>query len=177
MIENLFLYSMKNKTVIIQGSSRIYGDTDLIINYLNSNKEFDVIKLVDYNIGHFDYDYKNADDGFIPLIEKIIAQYDTLVLATPVYWYSMSGRMKVFFDRISDLLHYRKDLGKKLRGKNMAMLSVSNANDLKPGFEMPFVESANYLGMHYMGDIHTWVENSFIPNEARALIDRFTKII
>lgn len=168
---------MKNKTIIIQGSSRENGDTSLVVRYLNKAKNFDAIKLIDYKIGHYDYDYKNSGDDFIPLLEKIIAQYDTLLFATPVYWYSMSGRMKLFFDRISDLLHYRKDLGRQLRGKNMAMLSVSNADDLKPAFEMPFVESANYLGMQYLGDIHTWVENGEINDEAKNRIELFKKLI
>ena len=168
---------MKNKAVLIQGSSRNDGDTKLVVNQLNATKNFDLISLVDYKIGHYDYDYKNANDDFIPLFEKIIAQYDTLIFATPIYWYSMSGRLKVFFDRISDLLHYRKDLGRQLRGKNMAMLSVSNTDDLKKGFEMPFVASANYLGMHYLGNIHTWVENGNIHKNALAQIDSFKKLL
>ncbi|MDJ0644525.1 MAG: NAD(P)H-dependent oxidoreductase [Flavobacteriaceae bacterium] len=168
---------MENRTVILQGSSRGDGDTSLIVNHMNIDREFDVLDLRDYTIGHFDYDYKNAGDDFIPLLEKIIEHYKTLVFITPVYWYSMSGRMKLFFDRISDLLHYRKDLGRQLRGKNMAMISVSNANDLKKGFEMPFVESANYLGMHYLGDTHVWVENGEINQEALIILSNFKKVI
>jgi multimeric flavodoxin WrbA len=44
-------------------------------------------------------------------------------MVTPVYWYTMSGIMKVFFDRFSDLLRIEKDLGRKLRGKSMAVIS------------------------------------------------------
>ena len=56
----------------------------------------------------------------------------------------MSGILKVFFDRMSDLLHYKKELGRKLRGKEMAMISNSAGNDRREGFEMPFIESAKY---------------------------------
>ncbi|MCP4458779.1 MAG: NAD(P)H-dependent oxidoreductase [Cytophagales bacterium] len=38
-------------------------------------------------------------------------------MATPVYWYSMSGIMKVFLDRIYDVLTIEKELGRKLHGK------------------------------------------------------------
>ena len=107
-------------------------------------------------------------------MEKIINKYETIVFATPVYWYAMSGRMKVFFDRISDLLHHKKQLGRQLRGKKMGMISVSNANDLKSGFEMPFVESAHYLGMQYLGNIHTWVANGQIDTEVRKKINDFS---
>ena len=68
----------------------------------------------------------------------------------------MSGLLKVFFDRLSDLLIKHKELGRQLRGKNMAMLSNSPYNDLKDGFTMPFIESAKYLGMNYIGDTHVW---------------------
>ena len=89
---------MKNKTLIIQGSSRGDGDTNMIVNHLNT-KVIHLIKidLVAYRISYFDYDQRNAEDDFILLMEKIISQYDTFVFATPVYWYAMSGRMKVFF--------------------------------------------------------------------------------
>jgi hypothetical protein len=36
---------MKYKTVIFQASSRSNRDTSMIINYLNSNKQFDIIDL------------------------------------------------------------------------------------------------------------------------------------
>ena len=165
------------KTVIIQGSSKSFGNTHKVVNYLNKDNQFDVIDLKTKNIGPFDYDFANANDDFLPLMEEIISKYDTIIFATPVYWYSMSGILKDFFDRMSDLLHYKKDLGRQLRGKNMAMISNSGANDLKEGFTMPFIESANYLGMNYLGDAHTWVENDEITNEAKTQIDNFRKLI
>jgi hypothetical protein len=59
----------------------------------------------------------------------------------------------------------------------MAMISISNANDLNSGFEMPFIESANYLGMNYLGDIHTWVESGKINQDVLTLIENFKKLI
>ena len=131
--------------------------------------------MLDYTIGPFDYEFKNSNDDFLPLMEKVISQYDTIVFATPVYWYNMSGTMKIFFDRLSDLLHYKKDLGRQLRGKKMAMISNSGENDLKNGYTMPFQESANYLGMHYLGDMHSWFSNNEIAQEAKEQIDTFRK--
>ncbi len=166
-----------NTTVIIQASARSNGDTNIIVNELNKNNNFDVIDLKTKNIGHFDYDFKNANDDFIPLMEKIIAKYDTIIFATPIYWYNMSGILKTFFDRISDLLHYKKELGRQLRGKKMAMISNNNYDDIKDGFSMPFIESANYLGMTYLGDTHVWVENEIINPIAIERINAFRKLI
>ena len=164
------------KTVIIQGSSNSLGNTHKIISYLNKDNVFDVIDLKTKNIGAFEYDFSNADDNFLPLMEEIIAKYDTIIFATPVYWYAMSGTLKHFFDRMSDLLHHKKDLGRQLRGKKMAMISNSGEDDLKNGFTMPFIESANYLGMHYLGDTHTWFSGDEIAEEAKVRIDAFREL-
>ena len=143
------------KTVIISGSSRNDGDTKTLTNELVKKSNWDSIDLNDYNIGYYDYMYQNRNDDYIKLMQKIIKKYDTLVFATPVYWYSMSGIMKVFFDRITDLLEIEKDLGRKLRGKNMAAISCSIGNNLGDIFWLPFSETANYLGMEYLGNLHT----------------------
>ena len=142
-----------------------------------SKNPIDIIDLYTKNIGHYDYEYKNKDDDFIELITNIIKTYDTIIFATPVYWYSMSGVLKVFFDRISDILRIYKDTGRQLRGKNMAMISTSNHDDLIDGFNMPFVESAKYLGMNYLGDIHTYVQNDTLNEKTKLRIDDFIKHI
>lgn len=161
------------KTVIIQGSSRSIGNTSKIINYIAQKKNYDIINLFDKNIGHFDYDFKNKNDDFLPMMKEVIETYDTIIFATPVYWYSMSGILKVFFDRISDLLHFKKDLGRKLRGKNMALISCGSGPELREEFKMPFIESANYLGMHYLGDVHTWINDTSISEDVIKNIDAF----
>ncbi|TYP96475.1 NADPH-dependent FMN reductase [Tenacibaculum adriaticum] len=166
-----------NTKVIIQGSSQSFGNTFKIVNYLNKNNDFDVIDLATKNIGHYSYKYINSNDDFLPLVEEIIAKYDTFVFATPVYWYTMSGILKVFFDRISDLIRVHKELGRQLRGKKMAMISNSNGNDLRNGFTMPFIESANYLGMEYLADTHAWFEGDKIDSKAKEKIDAFRKSI
>ena len=166
-----------NKKVIIQASSNRKGNTNTVVHYLNKNNEFDIIDLKGKNIGHFDYDFTNSDDDFIPLMEEVIANYDTIIFATPVYWYSMSGILKVFFDRLSDLLHNKKELGRQLRGKNMGMISNSNDNDRFSWYQKPFIESANYLGMHYLGDVHAWFDGTKIHKDAKEIIDTFRKQI
>lgn len=165
------------KTVIIQASAKSFGNTHKVVSYLNKDQEFTIIDLKTKNIGPFEYDFSNANDDFLPLIEQIIKNYNTIIFATPVYWYTMSGILKTFFDRISDLLYFKKELGRKLRGKKMAMISNSAENDRHKGFKMPFIESANYLGMHYLGDIHTWFNGEGIDEEAKQLIDGFKKLL
>ena len=148
------------KKVIIVGSSRKNGDTEIAAKDIIKHTGWDIINLSDYNFSYFDYNHKNKTDDYIPLMKKIIATYDVLIFATPVYWYSMSGIMKVFFDRITDLLTIEKDLGRQLRGKKMAVICCSNGDDLNKNFWMPFQESAKYLGMSYLGNLHHYLKSN-----------------
>ena len=162
---------MKTKTLLVQASARSFGDTQKVVAYLKTALSADVIDLLDYSIGHYSYTSANAADDFIPLMDRITTGYDQIIFITPIYWYTMSGHLKVFFDRLSDLLKTSKSIGRRLRGKTMSYLSVSNANDRKPGFDMPFKETANYLGMHYISGAHCWVIDDEIPLEAREILD------
>ncbi len=49
-----------------------------------------------------------------------------------------------------------KNTGRKLRGKSMGVISCSNGNNLDSLFWEPFKNSAEYLGMHYLADLHTY---------------------
>lgn len=144
-----------SKKVIILGSSRSDGDAKALVNQLLNSTNWDLIDLNDYDFSYYDYKHRNRNDDYLDLMKRIIGKYDTLIFATPVYWYSMSGIMKVFFDRITDLLRTEKEVGRKLRGKSMAVITCSNGGNLGDAFWLPFKESANYLGMKYLGDTHT----------------------
>lgn len=167
---------MKNG-VIILGSSASKGETYQMCAFISAETGFPIIDLKTKNIGEFDYEFKNADDDFIPLIKDIVEKYDTLIFATPVYWYSMSGIMKTFFDRISDCLKTEKETGRKLRGKNIAVVSSASEDELKNGFLMPFKESANYLGMNYLGNVHGWQEDGKMPKIVEKKLIKFAKLV
>jgi multimeric flavodoxin WrbA len=145
---------MESKKVIIVGSSRNKGNTTRIIENVANQFNIDVLNLSQYNISYYDYESKNRDDDFLPLIKNILEKYDTLIFATPVYWYSMSGIMKVFFDRFSDLIRIEKETGRRLKGKKMAVISNSHNSEIENEFYIPFRKSAAYLGMDYLGDQH-----------------------
>jgi len=163
---------MKTKGVIILGSSRSQGNTHTIVSEMQKQTGFDVVDLKKYKINHFEYDLSNIDD-FNALFKELTATYKTFVFATPIYWYTMSGVMKVFFDRMSDFLFDEKEIGRRLRQTKMGVISCGSDNEIKEGFEMPFVESANYLGMEYIGHIHTWIENKKITPKVQQSITDF----
>jgi len=145
---------MEGKKVIILGSARKNGNTTRIVDEISKESGIDVIDLSNYNISHYDYESKNIEDDFLPLIRRILEEYDTLIFATPVYWYNMSGIMKVFFDRFSDLIRIEKETGRKLRGKKIGVISNSHDNEIEESFYIPFKKTADYLGMEYLGHAH-----------------------
>lgn len=165
---------MENKVVIIIGSSRKDGDTKKLIEKVCTFQNFDIIYLNDYQFSYYDYEHKNERDDYLSLMQNIIEKYDTFLLATPVYWYAMSGIMKVFFDRITDLLDIKIELGRKLRNKKMAVITCSIGNNLGDSFWLPFIETANYLGIKYLGNLHT-INDNINEKELRIFIEQITK--
>lgn len=145
---------METRKVIIVGSSRSNGNTSAIAHKIAVDIKADVIDLREYTISYYDYESNNIADDFLPLIKSVLEKYDTIVFATPVYWYAMSAIMKVFFDRFSDLIKIEKETGRKFRGKSMFVVSNSYDEELDYDFYMPFRLSAEYLGINYLGNKH-----------------------
>lgn len=94
--------------IIIFGSSRSDGDTLEAIKAVIKNRSVPIIDLKNLNIAHYDYNYENKQDDFLALAESMV-QHNPIILATPVYWYTMSALMKTFIDRWSDLLDIRSE--------------------------------------------------------------------
>ncbi|MGB5170658.1 MAG: NAD(P)H-dependent oxidoreductase [Eudoraea sp.] len=152
------------KTIIIQGSARSTGNTDKIAQVLKKQLKADRIDLCLKNIHPYSYEHHHSEDDLLPLMRTIV-EYDLIILLTPVYWYTMSGLMKNFLDRITDCLKVEKETGRKLRGKSLATVACGSEPQAIEGFFTPFVLSAEYLGMTYLGSLHTYVRQA-LPDKA-----------
>ena len=141
--------NISKRHIIIFGSSRSHGDTRKAVDELMKDGPFSLVDLNDLKITPFDYEHRNKGDDYMPLMEKIIT-FDHIILATPVYWYAMSAQMKIFIDRLSDLLTIRKDIGQQLKGKKVSVLA-SYGNSLPIGFELAFSQTCAYMKMIYCG--------------------------
>lgn len=151
-----------NTNLIILGSSHSEGNTKKVVDELLHSLEGEVVDLNKLNISYFDYEHRNRNDDFLPLAEKM-TQAQTIILATPIYWYSMSAIMKTFLDRWSDLLKIRKDLGRQMRGKRLFVIACSSDATEYAHFDLPFERTADYMGMIYLGYVHTWIEQGKVP--------------
>ena len=157
------------RVLTILGSSRSRGNTRLLVDAAFEQSQCRLIDLNELSFSDYDYAHANRDDGFAPLAETLTA-HDRIVLATPVYWYSMSAMMKRFVDRLSDLVTVRKPLGRALAGRELYVLATSTDPALPPAFEQTFVSTAEYLDMNWGGCLHICFEHDLrlMPEAAEA---------
>lgn len=142
---------MDNSTIIILGSNRKQGNTQNFVTDTYGVITPTVIDLLDYTITSYNYEgVYPYNDQFKQIIAEIL-KHDVVVLATPVYWYSMSGLMKTFFDRLTDLVTIDKPTGRLFKNKIMKVLVTGSDERLPVGFEVPFRNTADYFDMIYEG--------------------------
>lgn len=83
-------------------------------------------------------------DDFTGLSARLLAA-DLIIFATPVYWFSVSGVMKIFMDRTQSLWH-----GRRLRGKAGAAL-VAQAHAGATETCALLASFCHYHGMSWLG--------------------------
>lgn len=159
-------------TIIFVGSSRSPGNTVNLARVVAEQTQATLIDLSLYDIAEYDYQFNNRDDDFLPLIKQALP-FQRIVLASPMYWYAPSARMKTFMDRISDLLHGEKELGRQLRGKQAALLGTGCDAIPAPCFEESFRLTFAYLGMKYQGMLYASCEKEFVYSQHAAAIQAF----
>jgi len=122
------------------------------------------------------------DDDMQPIYQKLI-EADAWVIASPVYWFTMSAQTKLFLDRCFALLSYKKGA---FAGKRIAIaMSYADADPFVSGcvnalrtFQDAFAYvDANIVGMVYgsadkPGDIKS---NQALMAEAEALGNQLVK--
>jgi len=160
------------KTAIVVGSARNRGNTEQLSLEVASQMPATLFNLSDYKISPFDYEFNHIDDDFLMLMKELLS-FDRIILASPVYWYSASGTMKTFLDRLSDLLKVNKDLGRKLRAKPAALLATGCDQVSAPCFEEAFKLSYAYLGMTYQGMLYCCVEDDIDISNYQHQIEQF----
>jgi len=153
-------------TIALFSSSRRNGNTGQLIDRVALELGIEVVNLDALRISPFDYQHRNRDDDFEPLMTRILG-YDQIVFASPIYWYAVSPAMKIFLDRISDFLELPDLLadGRRLRGKNAYVVCTSISDEPSRAFVEAFRETFEYLGMRYVGVGHVNCQDGYIPTE------------
>lgn len=137
-------------TVVILGTARNDSNTLAAVQKLSPVGEYEILDLSEFQIAPYRYNQKeNLSDDFLSLAQKISAA-ENIIFATPVYWYSMSGSMKTFMDRLTDLTGIHKAIGKSLRGKKTYLIASGGSASLPEGFELPFKLTSEYFDMEFV---------------------------
>lgn len=135
---------MSNKIIFIHGSPRPKGNTramaDAAIAAAKKQgaqvDEIDVTKLefkVPGCIGCYQCqageEYRCALDDELAHEVARLAEYDVVVISSPVYWWSYSAQCKMFIDRMVSLAKFTPDgIVSNLQGKALAVLATGGGD-------------------------------------------------
>lgn len=86
-----------SKILFMNASPNKDGATNRIAEELLKNKEYTKMQMSDYDVSQYG---AVRDNDQIKDMLNIIKDYDTLVIGTPVYFYTVSGILKTFIDRL-----------------------------------------------------------------------------
>lgn len=89
----------------------------------------------------------------------------------------MSGIMKTFFDRLTDIVNINKQHGRQMKGKETYLLAVGAEEVLPSGFEEPFALTSAYFNMQYKGCYYCSTKNLYtLPNKEQFLKKLYNRI-
>ena len=103
-------YCVNNRVLLLSGSPRQNGNTEILCQQFakgaeDAGHQVELVRVHDLQIGACRACYACRttktcvqNDDMTALLEKLIAA-DVIVLATPVYFYTMDGQMKTMIDR------------------------------------------------------------------------------
>lgn len=144
-----------SNAIALFASSRRNGNTGQLMDRIAAELGIEVVDLAAMRMSGYDYEHRNRGDDFEPLMRRILG-FDQLILASPVYWYSVAPAMKVFLDRVSDYLDLPDLLseGRRLRGKLAYVVCTSVYEEAPISFVRSLTDTFGYLGMRYGGIAH-----------------------
>lgn len=144
-----------NNTAVIYSSARKIGNTSLQVSDYLAQQEGQSFCLDDYAILPYRHDKQYKEDDFYILFEELLS-FDHWVLASPVYWYSMTSQFKIFIDRITDYMDDEalKTKLRTLRQKQFSLLSNAASPSAPDAFIDMFKHTFNYLGMTFQSHQH-----------------------
>ncbi len=154
--------------VAILGSARNDGNAAQLFEAVLADCPATRINLSELAIRDYEYGRPPDDDDFLK-IAHAIAEADSILLVTPVYWYAMSGVLKRFMDRLADLTTVMKPLGRKLAGRTIFVAACGSDPRIPEGYEVPFRNTAAYLNMNYGGIYYRGMrDDEVLSDDARA---------
>lgn len=153
--------------VAVIGSARRDGNSTRLAEAVLAGRPAQRFDLASLHVREYEYGRAAEGDDFLAVAEAI-ANADGVLFATPVYWYAMSGVLKRFFDRLTDLVTVQKPLGRRLAGRSVWVAACGSDPALPEGFEVPFRQTAAYFDMSYRGVLYASIRNGEVLSSEQA---------
>jgi len=137
------------------GSSRIASNSEQLADYVLADIPHQKIDLKNitikpiHDLRHDDNGFQFVDDDYDQIIQAFLTS-DIVIFATPIYWYSMSGTMKLFIDRWSQTLRDPEypDFKDTMSSKEAYVIAVGGDNPYIKG--LPLIQQFQYI-FDFMG--------------------------
>lgn len=160
---------MAKRVVFIHGSPRANGNTRALARVVMEGLGARGIATAEIDVPRLDFTHPgciacfkcqasadfgcHVDDGLGRAVASL-PEYDALVLATPIYWFSSPAQVKMFIDRMFSLIKFGDNdtVFSPLRGKPLALLATGgseqdeNLDILQTQWRIP----AERLGMPFL---------------------------
>ncbi|WP_107838786.1 flavodoxin family protein [Metasolibacillus meyeri] len=137
------------KILLLTGSTRTDGNSEQLAHAALQGLSYETIQLKDLNIKAIE-DLRHTDEGFHPVdddytkVLEAILRSDLLVLATPIYWYSMSGTMKNVIDRFSHAIRDTRYPNVTEHLKTMKAVVIAVGGDQPRIKGLPLIQQCQY---------------------------------
>ncbi|MCX7857833.1 MAG: flavodoxin family protein [Deltaproteobacteria bacterium] len=149
---------------ILFGSPRRNGNTKKLVDYLieglkKKGHEIKVLYINDLNIRPCQGCLKCLKEGDCTIkddmkdVRKYVLDSDLLIFASPVYWFSISGQLKLVIDRMMAFMD--QNYNSRIKGKSAITVMTSGAAEkdvVKPSLMM-FEKTFDLLGLNYIGHL------------------------
>ena len=175
-----------SKILVVQGSPRKKGNSITLAEQIAKGAESvgavaERIYLHDKNISPCQACYAcqrpdssgcAIDDEMQPIYKKLI-DADCWIIASPVYWFTMSAQTKLFIDRCFALQAYKKDA---FAGKQIAIaMSYGDTDTFNSGCVnalRTFQDAFRYVGANMVGMVYGSAEKPGEIKSNQSLMDQ-----
>ena len=120
--------------LVLHGSSRANGNTKQLAEIILDGIEAEEIYLRDkkitpiHDMRHDPNGFSIVDDDYYETAEKML-EHDRVLIVNPVYWYGMTGPVKLFIDRWSESMRDPQvNFKERMNNKKIDVLVVGGDN-------------------------------------------------
>jgi multimeric flavodoxin WrbA len=135
--------------LVLNGSSRRSGNSELLTEKMLDGIQATRIHLADLNITpiidkrHTSEGFSIIQDDYESLLDVLIS-HRILIFSTPLYWYGMSGQMKIFIDRWSQYLRDKRFPFKQIMSEKEAYVIIAGGDNSKKK-AIPLIAQFRYI--------------------------------